>query len=143
MQNECSKLVSVSWFSRFEEVEVTRKKTKTKRFDCTIHSQPASGCLNASVKAQFHESEVAMAADDRSQHEAKEMMNNLESYIYSMRNRLQDDLSPFASPDDAGQLTTKLAKAEEWVYDNPEGTKEMYASKLQELKVRLFCQLQA
>lgn len=122
--------------TRFDEVDVVKKKIKTHRFDCTIQSSSRLGYLSREVKLKYRESEIAMTLDDHQQQATKESMNDLESYIYHMRDKLQGVLCDFASSTEKEVLGSKLIEAENWVYNNPEGTVDVYTSKLNELKVR-------
>lgn len=119
---------------KFEEVEVVKKKKKTKLLACTVRQLARPGYLTSESVKTLRAAETAMIADDQKQREFKETMNTLESYIYKFKAQLQGELREFVNPSDAAQIFAALEKAEEWVYDNPDGTAELYASQLEALR---------
>lgn len=56
-------------------------------------------------------------------------------YVYSLRSRLDGDLSPYVQEKAKEQLISILNKTEDWLYeDGADETKSIYISKLEELK---------
>ena len=53
-----------------------------------------------------------MALQDRVQEETSERKNALEAYIYSLRNKLSDVLTPYVTEEDRAALLDRLEKAE-------------------------------
>merc|ERR1712093_50090 len=56
--------------------------------------------------------------------------------ILDMRNKIQPDAvyAPFITPADAETFSSDLMKAEDWLYDNFEGTKVQFVEKMHELE---------
>jgi len=79
--------------------------------------------------------EVEMANADRVIKETADLRNELEAYIYAMRDRILDDLSPYGSDDDKAAFENALETIENWLYeDGFDAKKSVYAEKLGELK---------
>jgi heat shock protein 4 len=84
-----------------------------------------------------YECEVAMANADRIVRETADMRNELESYIYGMRDKIvsESGLAPFATDDEKSTFPTALENTENWLYeDGFDATKSVYAEKLGALK---------
>lgn len=87
--------------------------------------------------AKVNEMEVAMANNDRIIKETADMRNELESYIYDMRDRIVSDshLGMYATTEEKGAFQDANEKMENWLYeDGFDATKKVYAEKLAELK---------
>jgi len=82
------------------------------------------------------EVEASMANEDRQISETANRRNELESYIYSMRDKLVGSLKPFSTETERNTLTTQLAENEDWLYgEGFDGVKSQYVQKLEELRV--------
>merc|ERR1712194_699402 len=84
-----------------------------------------------------NETEVAMANIDRLVKETSDMRNELESYIYDMRDKITSSshLADYATDEEKAAFTTKQEGIENWLYeDGFDATKSVYAEKLVELK---------
>jgi len=81
------------------------------------------------------ELEANMANEDRLITETADKRNELESYIYSMRDKICGSLKSFGSDAEKSSLNSLLADSEEWLYgDGFDSVKSMYAKKLDDLK---------
>merc|ERR1712232_422503 len=86
---------------------------------------------------KFHELEVEMANQDRVVRETADMRNELESYIYDMRDKLMSEsqLANYGTQAEKDAFDKKQMDTENWLYeDGFDATKSVYASKLAELK---------
>lgn len=86
---------------------------------------------------KYHEAEVAMANQDRIVRETADMRNELESYIYDMRDKIvsESQLGSFGTDAEKDAFAKKNEEIENWLYeDGFDATKSVYAAKLQELK---------
>ena len=63
--------------------------------------------------------EIALAAQDKSIRETHDKRNELEAYIYGMRNNLVDSLAAYATEADKAALMDKLNQVEDWLRPNP------------------------
>lgn len=87
------------------------------------------------VKA--NEEEVAMANADRIVRETADMRNELESYIYDMRDKIQSDsqLGLYGTDAEKAAFAAKNEATENWLYeDGFDAKKSAFAEKLAELK---------
>lgn len=83
------------------------------------------------------EAEAKMANIDRMVKETADARNELESYIYDMRDRIisENSLKPYCKNEEASQFSSLLEKLENWLYeDGFDAVKAVYAEKLAELK---------
>eukprot|EP01006_Ploeotia_vitrea_P035510 TRINITY_DN65895_c11_g3_i1.p2 TRINITY_DN65895_c11_g3~~TRINITY_DN65895_c11_g3_i1.p2 ORF type:complete len:305 (+),score=35.24 TRINITY_DN65895_c11_g3_i1:1703-2617(+) len=95
---------------------------------------------NMLSKEQIHDAnelEVKMAFEDQLIKETSDKRNELESYIYSMRSKLDGNLKEFGSPDDVTTMKNLINEAEEWLYSDEgyDTTKSKYAKKLEDLLI--------
>mmetsp|Transcript_24206 Transcript_24206/g.48151 ORF Transcript_24206/g.48151 Transcript_24206/m.48151 type:complete len:835 (+) Transcript_24206:63-2567(+) len=83
------------------------------------------------------EVEVDMSNGDRVVRETADARNELESYIYDMRDKIisESQLAGFCTEDEKSAFSTLLENYENWLYeDGFDATKSVYVSKLAELK---------
>lgn len=108
-------------------------KRKFKKVDLTMDSWNF-GLTSDDVK-NASEIEAKMANQDRILIETSDRRNDLETYIYAMRTRMDGDLHPFASPAEKQDFNEKNNAAEDWLYgDGFDATKKEYVEKLAVLK---------
>jgi heat shock 70kDa protein 4 len=84
-----------------------------------------------------HEAEAAMANTDRIVKETAHMRNELESYIYDMRDKVVSDthLGTFGTEEEKAAFLAKNESVENWLYeDGFDAKKSAFAEKLAELK---------
>jgi len=81
--------------------------------------------------------ETAMQAEMKEIIETDEKRNDLEAYIFNMRDKIEagKEYGDFISSPDREKFTSELTKSEDWLYDTYEGTKTQFVEKLTELKV--------
>jgi heat shock protein 4 len=120
---------------KYEWVEVVKKKKRTKRTDLVISTSGMLGLSDAEVQRQM-DAETAMQAEMKEIIETNERRNDLESYIFNMRDKIAEgnDYGEFISSADRDKFNSDLTKAEDWLYDTYEGTKTQFVEKLDELK---------
>jgi heat shock protein 4 len=114
-----------------EEVMVTKKRTRKVSVPVAAHTLSPS---EAEVSG-YYEKECELAVQDRLQRETNDKKNDLESYIYSLRNKLSDVLAEYAPESIKGSLLQKLNEMEDWLYDEGEDEqKSVYMDKLAGLR---------
>lgn len=75
-----------------------------------------------------------MIAQDKLVAETEDRKNTLEEYIYTLRGKLDEEYSAFASDAEKTKLKDMLNKAEEWLYDDGfDSIKAKYIAKYEEL----------
>jgi heat shock protein 4 len=112
------------------------KKKKVKRTNLDFSVVKPLDWSKAEVD-KFHEIEVAMNNRDRVVQETSDMRNELESYIYNMRDKILSDshLGRYATQKEKDAFSSKNDEVESWLYeDGFDASKSVYAAKLDELK---------
>ncbi|CAM9320236.1 unnamed protein product [Ascophyllum nodosum] len=79
--------------------------------------------------------EAQMANQDRVLRETADKRNELESYVYAMRDKLVGSLRGYVEGAEADNLSNSLTAAEDWLYSDEgfDSTKSVYSAKLKEL----------
>ena len=116
------------------ESEPKKPKMKKTNLEFTI-SRPLEW-TEAEIEEQ-REVEVAMANADRVIRETSDARNELESYIYDMRDKIISDsqLGSFCTEDEKNTFSSSLQSFEDWLYDEGfDATKSVYVKQLNELK---------
>jgi len=119
-----------------EEAKSEEKKKKIKKTLLEFSTVRPLDWSKQEVEKLF-ESEVAMANTDRIVRETSDMRNELESYIYDMRDKIisESQLAPFATDEEKSSFSAALEAAENWLYeDGFDAVKSVYAEKLAELR---------
>ncbi|KAK4204106.1 heat shock protein 70 family [Triangularia verruculosa] len=117
-----------------DEKPKTRKvKKQVRKGDLPIVSATLS--LEQALKAQLFEKESSMAMEDKLVADTEEKKNELETYIYDLRNKLDDQYSEFASDEEKTKIKAKLEATEDWLYDEGDDTtKAVYVAKIDEIR---------
>ncbi|EED21621.1 Hsp70 chaperone Hsp88 [Talaromyces stipitatus ATCC 10500] len=112
----------------------TRKvKKQVRKGDLPI-SAGTSG-LEEATKSAWTEKENAMTMEDKLVADTDEKKNELESYIYELRDKVETDYAEFSSEEEKEKLRAKLTEAEDWLYEEGEDTtKAVYVSKMEEIR---------
>merc|ERR1712187_671683 len=92
--------------------------------------------LDSATLQKRQDEETAMQVEMRDIIETDERRNDLESYIFSMRDKTSagGEYGEFISDADREKFSSELMKAEDWLYDTPDATKIQFIDKLNELK---------
>ena len=81
------------------------------------------------------EMEAQMQLEDRVIIETAERRNELESYIYNMRDKIDHALKSFATADETSQLKSLMETTEDWLYnDGFDTVKSEYVKRLDDLR---------
>ncbi|KAK4554126.1 adenyl-nucleotide exchange factor sse1 [Recurvomyces mirabilis] len=117
----------------------TRKvKKQVRKGDLPLSSGTAS--LTTEVVNSYTEREGQMVSDDKLVADTEDKKNELESEIYSMRNKMDEGYASngyadFASEEEKDKVKAKCESLEDWLYDEGEdATKAQYIAKLDELR---------
>mmetsp|Transcript_21820 Transcript_21820/g.19880 ORF Transcript_21820/g.19880 Transcript_21820/m.19880 type:complete len:794 (+) Transcript_21820:57-2438(+) len=107
---------------------------KFKKIDLSI-TRSLFTLSHAQIKDAL-ELESKMAFEDKLIQETANKRNELESYIYSMRNRIDQSLKIYSTSSERETFHNKLNDAEEWLYgDGFESTKQQYQRYLDEIRI--------
>merc|ERR1712238_426142 len=77
------------------------------------------------------------AEEDKRVKERIDAKNGLESYVYNLKNTLEDDekgLADKLSPEDKKELQDSIDETLDWMEENPEADKEEYDEKQKEIE---------
>merc|ERR1719316_2455309 len=120
---------------KFEWVEVKKKKRRTKVTDLPITRTGVAGMTSAKL-SEAADAETQMQAEMRDIEETENAQNDLESYVYNMRDKTSEggQYGEFILPADREVLHAELQKAEDWLYDHFDATKVQFVEKLAELQ---------
>jgi heat shock protein 4 len=118
-----------------ESEQPATKKKKIRKHDLTLTASKLSK-LSSETLEKFKSIEFEMAAQDRHIKELQEKKNDLEAYIYSMRDRVNGDLSDYILDSDKTTFSKLMDDMENWLYSDEAETanKSMFVSKLDELR---------
>ncbi|KAJ0003943.1 hypothetical protein NQD34_010157 [Periophthalmus magnuspinnatus] len=117
-----------------EPPQPKKAKVKTKTVELPIenslHWQLSTDVLNG-----FVENEGKMIMQDKLEKERNDAKNNVEEYVYEMRDKLHGVLEKFVTEADRDTFSLKLEDTENWLYEDGEDQqKQVYIDKLSELK---------
>ncbi|KAL1955554.1 hypothetical protein VTO42DRAFT_8433 [Malbranchea cinnamomea] len=117
-----------------EEKPKTRKvKKQMRKGDLPIVAGTSS--LDQSIKDQFTEKENAMYMEDKLVADTEDKKNELEAYIYELRDKIDGVYAEFSSEEEKEKLRAKLTESEDWLYDEGEDTtKANYIAKMEEIR---------
>lgn len=74
------------------------------------------------------------AEEDRKVREKVDAQNKLETYIYNMKNTINDKLAEKIDSDDREKIESALKEATEWLDDNQNAEKQDYDEKMKDLE---------
>jgi len=118
---------------KFEWVEQKTMKTRTKKTDVPVdHSRVQK--LSPAQMQKRKDTETALQAETRAIREKEEKKNDVEAYIYQMRDKVRGELSEFVTKEDREVFEKALSDAEEWLYDQYDAEMVAFVDKLSELQ---------
>lgn len=118
-----------------EEAKPKTRKVKKQVRKGELPIVSATQSLDASAKNAATEKEAGMVMEDKLVADTEEKKNELETYIYELRNKLDDQYAEFASDDEKAKIREKLDATEEWLYDEgDDATKAVYIAKMDEIR---------
>ncbi|KAM9846541.1 heat shock 70 kDa protein 4a isoform 2-T2 [Aulostomus maculatus] len=114
--------------------QAKKPKVKTKTVDLPIENN-LQWQLSSEVLNMFVENEGKMIMQDKLEKERNDAKNNVEEYVYDMRDKLHGVLEKFVNDADRDAFSLKLEDTENWLYEDGEDQqKQVYIDKLAELK---------
>jgi heat shock protein 4 len=112
------------------------KKPKLKKTSLIFTTVRPLDWTEAELQKEI-EVEVAMTNADRVVRETSDARNELESYIYDMRDKIvsESQLAPYCTENEKSTFPTMLETYENWLYEEGfDANKSVYVKKLDELK---------
>lgn len=119
-----------------EDAPKPEKKKKIKKTNLEFSESRPMEWTRAETEKAF-EKEVAMANADRVVKETGEMRNELETYIYDLRDKIisENQLAPFGTEEEKNTFSSALENSENWLYEEGfDAVKSVYSEKLEALK---------
>ncbi|KAL8970353.1 MAG: hypothetical protein Q9197_003848 [Variospora fuerteventurae] len=112
----------------------TRKiKKQVRKGELPLSAGTAS--LDQASKEAAAEKENQMFMEDKLVADTEDKKNELESYIYELRGKIDEQYAEFASDQEKTDLKAKLEQAEDWLYeDGEDATKNVYIAKMEEIR---------
>jgi heat shock protein 4 len=132
---EIAKLNAAENKSDGKEPEESKEasKKKYKKVDLKVDTEEP-GLTRDQIKAAL-ELEASMAFEDRLIVETADKRNELESYIYAMRDKLDGNLRDYASSQEKDSLKSAMNVAEDWLYNEGfDSTKQEYSRRIEDLR---------
>ncbi|KAK3987799.1 heat shock protein 70 family [Cladorrhinum sp. PSN332] len=119
--------------SKDDKPKTRKVKKQVRKGELPIVSAVQS--LEPSAKASLLEKEANMFMEDKLVADTEEKKNELETYIYDLRNKLDDQYAELASEEEKTKIKDKLEKTEDWLYDEGDDTtKAIYIAKMDEIR---------
>ncbi|KAK4465276.1 putative heat shock protein Hsp88 [Cladorrhinum samala] len=119
--------------SKDDKPKTRKVKKQVRKGELPIVS--AVHTLEPTVKSALLEKESTMFMEDKLVADTEEKKNELETYIYDLRNKLDDQYAEFASEEEKTKIKDKLEKTEDWLYDEGDDTtKAIYIAKMDEIR---------
>lgn len=116
-----------------EKPKMRKVKKQSRKGDLPLSAGTAS--LDQVTKDQMSERENQMIMEDKLVADTEHQKNELESFIYELKEKIHGVYSDFASEDEKSKLQAKLEAIEDWLYDEGEdATKAVYVSKIEEIR---------
>ncbi|MCJ1425818.1 adenyl-nucleotide exchange factor sse1 [Sticta canariensis] len=112
----------------------TRKiKKQVRKGELPLSSGTAS--LDQATKDSAAEKEAQMFMEDKLVADTEDKKNELESYIYELRDKIDGQYADFASDEEKARLKEKLEQSEDWLYDEgDDATRSVYVAKMDEIR---------
>ncbi|KAL2046561.1 hypothetical protein ABVK25_011746 [Lepraria finkii] len=113
--------------------KVRKVKKQVRKGELPLSSGTAS--MDQATKDSMAEKENSMFMEDKLVADTEDKKNELESYIYELRGKIDDQYSEFASDEEKAKLKEKLEQSEDWLYDEgDDATRGVYVAKMDEIR---------
>jgi heat shock protein 4 len=122
---------------KYEWVEVKKTKKRTKITDLEVTRNGVVGMSVADLQVAT-DAETKIRAEMKEIEETENARNDLETYIYNMRDKCSETgtYGPYMLAADRDAFQSELVTAEDWLYDNFDATKVQYVEKTSELQAK-------
>ncbi|KAF2787359.1 heat shock protein 70 [Melanomma pulvis-pyrius CBS 109.77] len=117
-----------------DEKPKTRKvKKQQRKGDLPLSAGTAA--LDQASKEAATEKESQMIMEDKLVADTETQKNELESFIYELRDKIHGVYAEYANDDEKSRLAAKLETIEDWLYDDgDDATKAQYVSKMEDIR---------
>ncbi|EAS31382.2 hsp88-like protein [Coccidioides immitis RS] len=116
-----------------EKPKMRKVKKQVRKGDLPVISGTAS--LDKSKVEEYTEKENAMHMEDKLVADTEDKKNELESYIYELRDKIDGVYAEYSNDEEKEKVKAKLDQTEDWLYDDGEDTtKAVYVAKMDEIR---------
>ncbi|KAF2089577.1 putative heat shock protein Hsp88 [Saccharata proteae CBS 121410] len=116
-----------------EKPKMRKVKKQVRKGDLPLSAGTAS--MDQAAKDAAAERENQMFMEDKLVADTEDKKNELESYIYELRGKIDEQFAEFANEDEKTKLKEKLEASEDWLYEEGEDTtKAIYIAKIEEIR---------
>ncbi|KAF2279269.1 heat shock protein Hsp88 [Westerdykella ornata] len=116
-----------------EKPKMRKVKKQQRKGELPLSSGTAA--LDESTKQAAAERENQMIMEDKLVADTENQKNELESFIYELKDKIIGVYAEFASDEEKSKLNAKLETVEDWLYDEGEdASKAQYVSKYEEVR---------
>jgi heat shock protein 4 len=116
-----------------EPPKMRKVKKQQRKGDLPISAGTAT--IDEATRQSAAERENAMIMEDKLVQDTENEKNNLEAFIYELKDKIIDVYAEFASDDEKARLTSKLETIEDWLYeDGDDASKAQYVSKKEDIR---------
>lgn len=115
-----------------EKPKMRKVKKQQRKGDLPLVAGTAA--LDEATKNHNAERENQMIMEDKLVADTENQKNELEAFIYELKDKIISTYADFASDDEKSKLTAKLEAIEDWLYDDgDDATKAQYVSKKEDI----------
>ncbi|KAJ4353530.1 adenyl-nucleotide exchange factor sse1 [Didymosphaeria variabile] len=116
-----------------EPPKMRKVKKQQRKGDLPLSAGTAA--LDQANKDAAMEKENQMIMEDKLVADTEHQKNDLEAFIYELKDKILDVYAEFANDDEKARLNAKLEQTEDWLYDEGEdATKAQYVSKSEDIR---------
>ncbi|KAL1607956.1 adenyl-nucleotide exchange factor sse1 [Paraconiothyrium brasiliense] len=116
-----------------EPPKMRKVKKQQRKGDLPLSAGTAA--LDQANKDAATEKENQMIMEDKLVADTEHQKNDLEAFIYELKDKILDVYAEFANDDEKARLNAKLEQTEDWLYDEGEdATKAQYVSKSEDIR---------
>ncbi|KAL2038019.1 hypothetical protein N7G274_009239 [Stereocaulon virgatum] len=113
--------------------KVRKVKKQVRKGELPLSSGTSS--MDQATKDALAEREGSMFMEDKLVADTEDKKNELESYIYELRGKIDDQYAEFASDEEKAKLKEKLEQSEDWLYEEGEdASRGVYVAKMDEIR---------
>ncbi|KAK2748081.1 adenyl-nucleotide exchange factor sse1 [Onygenales sp. PD_40] len=113
--------------------KMRKVKKQVRKGDLPISS--GTGSLDTAAKDRLSEKENSMFMEDKLVADTEDKKNELESFIYELRDKIEGVYAEYANEEEKTKLKAKLDETEDWLYEDGEDTtKAVYVAKMDEVR---------
>ncbi|KAK2778676.1 adenyl-nucleotide exchange factor sse1 [Emmonsiellopsis sp. PD_33] len=113
--------------------KMRKVKKQVRKGDLPISS--GTGSLDTAAKDRLSEKENSMFMEDKLVADTEDKKNELESFIYELRDKIEGVYAEYANEEEKTRLKAKLDETEDWLYEDGEDTtKAVYVAKMDEVR---------